>query len=507
MNLLINGQQTDTWNMVLLTGVPCILTCKGSSETGTKAKGLLGFTDLSGLTAGKEYTVYINGHPLTSTNDYTEAAGTKFYLPTTDSTRNRIAATHSLMRAAQNVPDLAANYDMYLDYDYSDGNMYYGFNIAAKGYGSAFTLTVTNDLPQTAMNWSLDSGSSNSEFAKGTENILYVDIYRYNTAPRMGNNPVAADTTYVTTLSRRVATDSADFDLAPVLEATTDYGSLSEYRFVVYLMQDGFCNSEDVLDGIYAGKGYSCNQSLGWLPRATNATLLANLSRGEAQDVTNYTIPYIYYKELPLTLLTPTEAGTQVTATVRYLNSDYTIISQSNFSAFPTASITDATWQLGADFDKASYVEVLLPSSETYRFKITKPVRMVDEADCQRVLWRNEYGGISFFDFTGGKTETRKSDVETYDKSHYGYHADARRSLSVPYDKQVKVTVTLETHWLEKDALWMLYSLQNSRSCWTEVNGKVYDIIVSDVKVTESTNNAGVFKGSITYTYSLADTL
>lgn len=507
MNLLLNGQQTDTWNMVLLTGVPCILTAQGSAETGTKAKGLFGFRDLSPLTAGKTYTIYINGHPLTSTPNQSEAGGTRFYLPTTDSLRNRVAAANSVMRAAMNVPELASDYSFRMYWDYENENIFDGFYMEANGYGPAFTIAITHDMPQTVVDWNLDSGSTTAELTAGSENILYVDIYRYNTPARMGSYPVASDTSYITTLSRKVSTPTADFDLAPVLESTTEYGVFSEYRFVVYLMQDGFCNSDGVLDGIYATKGYMVNQGLGWYPRTRLVELLQNVSRGKETGYANNTVLYTYFSSIPLTLTTPAEAGTQVPVTVRYLASDYSVIGTSTFSSWPSSSITDAEFSLDANFTRASFVELATPSGATYLYKVTKPVRAVDEADCQRIKWRNEYGGISFFDFTGGKTETRKVDTETYDKSHYTYHTDAKRSLSVTYDKQVKVTVQLTTHWVEKDALWILYSLQNSREAWTEVNNVVYDITVTDIKVTESSNNAGVFKATCTYTYSLADTL
>ena len=44
----------------------------------------------------------------------------------------------------------------------------------------------------------------------------------------------------------------------------------------------------------------------------------------------------------------------------------------------------------------------------------------------------------------------------------------------------------------------------NSYEVWTEVNGVKYEVIVTDVKVTESNVN-GVWQGTVTYEYSSPD--
>ena len=65
-------------------------------------------------------------------------------------------------------------------------------------------------------------------------------------------------------------------------------------------------------------------------------------------------------------------------------------------------------------------------------------------------------------------------------------------------------SVTLTTHYMEKDGIYSLYDLMNSYEVWTEVNGVKYEIIIDKVEVTE-TSTSGVWQGTVTYKYSSPD--
>lgn len=509
MNISLNGRQTGTWNMVMLTGVPNILTVSGSSETGTRATANVGFVTLTDITAGKEYTVTVNGHPLKSVPSPSEAVGTRFYLPTQDSFRNRVAATMSLMRALQNIPEITADYSLSMYRDLNADAYSPTFTMTAYGYSQKYNISVSHDLPQTCINWSIDAGNSTSELAGGNNNVVTVDIYRYPHPARMGESPVASQAEFVTSLSRRVSTDTAEFDLSPVLEATTEYGSVSEYRFSVYLTRDGFMDGEDTIDGVYATKGYMVNQGMTYIPKRTSCMLAQNLSRGTSDGYVNATLPYVYWPSLPVSLYTPSAAGQQVSLEVKFLDSAKKKISSQFFSVWPSdKTLTHSVLSLSdTEFAKASYVTLVVPDDGEYIWKVLRPVRMADERRARRVLWYNEYGGISFADFTGNYTEQRKVKNEYYEQTPYGYHTDTRRRRDNLYSKDVTVTVSHETHNMGLDSTWLYYSLQNSREAWVTVGGVEYTVNVSDIKITESTSNAGVYRVQATYQYSLADTV
>jgi hypothetical protein len=57
---------------------------------------------------------------------------------------------------------------------------------------------------------------------------------------------------------------------------------------------------------------------------------------------------------------------------------------------------------------------------------------------------------------------------------------------------------------MDKDGIYSLYDLMNSSEVWTEINGVKYEVIVTDLNVTES-NVSGVWQGTVTYEYSSPD--
>ena len=65
-------------------------------------------------------------------------------------------------------------------------------------------------------------------------------------------------------------------------------------------------------------------------------------------------------------------------------------------------------------------------------------------------------------------------------------------------------SVTLTTHYMDKDGIYSLYDLVNSYEVWTEVNGVKYMVIVTDLNVTES-NISGIWQATVTYEYSSPD--
>ena len=152
---------------------------------------------------------------------------------------------------------------------------------------------------------------------------------------------------------------------------------------------------------------------------------------------------------------------------------------------------------------QSSYIDLTIPNVGKLRYTVIKPIHATDEA--QRIYWTNSYGGTSFFDFTGTRTEERKTDIETYESSLYDYYNSNRQELTNIYSKEVKVIVTLTTHNMVKDGTWQLFDLQNSYNAWTTVNEKDYAIHITDIQVDE-TDVAGIYTAQIKYEYSMGDT-
>jgi hypothetical protein len=135
-----------------------------------------------------------------------------------------------------------------------------------------------------------------------------------------------------------------------------------------------------------------------------------------------------------------------------------------------------------------------------YRFNVIKPLKATEYF--QRVQWRNEYGGISFFDFTGARSETDNVDIETYEKNIFDYHdIDAFERKRI-YRNDYKKSVKLTSHLMEEDGKWIFNSLMKSKKVWTTVNGKVYYIIPKNIEVNEDQNYNNIYTATLTYEYS-----
>ena len=144
------------------------------------------------------------------------------------------------------------------------------------------------------------------------------------------------------------------------------------------------------------------------------------------------------------------------------------------------------------------YIDVAF-GSDAIRFNVIKPVQMTEY--CQRILWRNSYGGISFVDLTGQKTETRELNLQTYQKNIFDYYTDPVNELEKVYDNDVEYQVTLRSHLFEEDGKWVYNDLIQSPEVWTTINGEKYAIILESVSVEETDNN-GVYQATVKYRFS-----
>ena len=121
-----------------------------------------------------------------------------------------------------------------------------------------------------------------------------------------------------------------------------------------------------------------------------------------------------------------------------------------------------------------------------------------------RLSWRNEYGGISFFDFTGKYSDSDKLSTDTYEKSLFDYYdvTDAFQLKKV-YDRGVQKTITVTSHLISKEGAKIFNSLAKSKSVWTydEQGNKKY-VIISSVSVQEDNNYNDVFTGQVQFNYS-----
>ena len=495
---------TDAKNTVSFTRLPNILKIK-ENNNGTPASATITISDLSIVTSTKEYTLIINGVKLISTLSLVNAGGNKFYLSNSNSDKTIVA--YKLVETLRGLSTLPLNYDITLA-TASDGTLSPVITIMAKNNGMQFDLNIEGTLiDNNIATVSFTSGTSSSNLLKGIMNKVLVEVYQVNnpsTQDRIGSTTYQMGT-YLTTLTKEAFGEEVSFDLSPLFSAITDYDTLSEVNLYIYIMNDNTLTLAGIMKDIYFTTGYMVNQGVNYLP-VPSTQLAQNVSRGTTKSTINNSILYVYQPTIQFTLYVPfaTTAAKTINLKVYYINSANIPIKTTTTSYYIVKSMTSPVINLDQSlFDRSFYIDVEIPDVGKLRYNVIKPLKATDEI--QRVYWTNSYGGISFFDFTGTRTETRKTKVDYYQQNLFDYYDKDSAQLNKVYNKDVSITISLSTHSIEKDGTWQFFDLQNSSNAWTYVNGKKYFITITDLKITESQVN-DIYTATVEYEYSMGDT-
>lgn len=505
MELTLNGL-TYNKDIVLLSGVPNVLTYTGSSTVNTRAHYRIIFPRLINVEINTIYHIYFGSYQISSVPELSQQGGTNFYLPQADSYDNRLILAQGVVKAARNVPYIAANYDVYL-FDDEDGSMSPLVEIWAKKPGSQYNMRVTSDIPSADITISTSqTGSTNDDMLQGIQNYITVDIYKFDTQTKIGGSPsIYNNKTFITSLEKNYAGKPVSFNLTPVLSSLVSDGIMQQFTTTVYGFSDGKLKFSHVTEPCFITLGYQVNQSEPFIGTFTNRFLAQDVSRGDERDQFNKTHLYLYYPSITFSLYV-TNTIMQTVCTVGYKASDNSTIASANYSVWAT----DGTNSLNhhsisldkTNFSKSAYIDLTIPDIGTIRYNVIKPLNAVDERDCRRLYWYNEYGGISFIDLTGELTATRKEEIETYQKQTFDFYTADGRELNRVYSKEMDVTYKHKTHYIDENGKYLLYSLQASSTAWTEINGRRYYIIVTNLEINEASNTSHIFTGTVEYQMS-----
>lgn len=497
MRITLNGIENPN-NIITFTNCPTILTVS-DSWTGTRGNGRITINKLGSFYDVEQASISINGYTISSTGDLTKAIGNRFYLTTEDTIENRNIVANTIVNALRNVSAISVNYDIYI--------VSYGVDepivrVEAKTPGYIKTTIETSYSIRSAISTSWTNGSTSSVFNGQNINKIFVDIYSDTNPAKLGTEDSGSNT-YMTTIEKNVYNDDVSFDLSSIFNIFTSYDKVVSYMLRVYSNIDGKISQIGYMYPVYAVPGYFVNQGGSFIPNFSGNVLAQNVSRGKITTVLNRSILYVYYNSIVLSLYSDYSVSS-FTITINYLDNTYTSFATGNQLLFAGNTLNTYTINLNQNnLNQASYVDIVIPNLGTLRYTVVKPIHATDET--QRIYWTNSYGGTSFFDFTGTRTEERKTDIETYERSLYDYYNSNRQELKKIYSKEVKITVTLTTHNIQKDGTWQLFDLQNSYNAWTTVNGKEYAIHITDIQVDE-TDVAGIYTAQIEYEYSMGDT-
>lgn len=473
MNITYNSLSSPS-NLLTFTEVPNILKIS-ENVTGTKCtiQFIMGDNLRQTVTADSQYYITLFGETVSNVMSATEAINKRFYI-----SNDAESTAMSIARALRNCGSLNADFDIF-----GNGGT---VEIIAKTIGKKITTAnyLQRNIPAQYMGVSVQDGNSYS--------ILFnskIDIDVYNSASVNVSN-------YITTIEKNWYGDECAFDMSPVLSTFSEYGQTKPYAFVINVFrEDGEWQNQGTITGSTT-IGYHANQSDKY-KYAQGVQMLLNKNRG-----TNGTmILYTYNNVIPYSVLCGNDTGGwNVTVSVKdsAFNEVYSYTSTSRRTT--SNMIVDANATIPQTAMTSGYYIDLTIGTQTTRFNIIKPLKATEYY--QRIQWRNEYGGISFFDFTGSRSESDSVDIETYEKNIFDYYDNEYFERKMIYSNDYKKTVSLKSHLMEEDGKWIFNSLMRSKKVWTTVNGKVYYIIPKSIDVEEDQQYNNIYTAKLSFEFS-----
>lgn len=487
MEIIYNGAQRNE-SIVTFSEVPNILSVK---EDVSGAKGRLNLVVYSGwsVSADSQYYFTLFGETISNVLAPQEAKNKKFYVST-----NIASTAMSIARALRSCGSIAADYLITTGTTNTVGDTVI---LTAKVIGNKnFNSNIDKNIPTNNMTAVIVNDGSADESGNNFFNSkIDVEVYQ-------------ADN-YITTLEKNFYGNDCSFDVTPVLATLTEPMKENEpilpYTLKVNkLASNGMYTSLGDVSG-YTTYGYLANQSEKYLP--TNCIILSNnkvYDRGGLLYTMGRTVHY--------SVLAGGSIGTRFTVTITIYDSAMNVLqTDSGYSNVPSANpvITDFQYDIPVNLwqTNATYVEIQVssPTTNRIRFQIIRPLSSAE--GWQRIFWRNEYGGLSFFDFTSSSSESDSIEVETYEKNIFDYYSydtssgDTFERKKI-YSSKIGKTVKVKSHLMEKNGKYIFNSLARSKKIWTYVNGNCHYIIPKALEVAEDQTYNDIYTATFSYEYS-----
>ena len=490
MSEVLLNKKYSTTKMVSFNGVPTILQIKG--ETGGNRARVEIY--ISSANTSIENEVTINNVTVKSTTDINKAVNNVFWVTSQVSLAyNRTMAYYFVQ--ALNSTQLANEYNIYVDNSYND-NIKAKVVIEAKEVGSRYNITVTTNT--SAWDYQFPQFGDSADPYTGSK--ILVDIYATsgNNQSTIADSASNQPTTHVIQLEKQYNKDSVSFDLSPILASLTQDGNTLQYRYIVSYLKNKTYNKILDVSNNFAINGYQVNQGENYLlPDLTkNNYLLHNVSRGEATPyLNNTTLYYCPQEAIYISLLSLSRTSSILK--IKYLDSAKNSLYEQNVTVSPLQNLTDVRY-VPSNIKNAFYLTVEIPDVGVLCYNNIQPTNYADRKDIQTIYWRNSYGGISHFTFTGRREEERTAEKTMYRQSDLYYYDDNRQQQILSTKPQY--TVTLSSHYIDGDGRYEMYDLNNSKKVWTYVNGKEYPVIVDSLSIAEI--QRGVYQITLTYNYA-----
>ena len=487
MKITLNNLEGNN-NLILLNDIPNILKVTDTSG-GTKSSYTIDFIGnlQSVTTADTQWHFEFMGDIISNVLGVNNAVNRNFYVA-----NNNASTAASVARAFRNCPKIATAFKIY-----NDGATVHldAIEVGNVQQSSQITTNISNSYVDMG-------GVDGTAYSQLNGSKIDVDIFQ-------GSN-------YITTLEKNWYNGEAAFDVSPIITTFAEYGKTKPFRMAVSafrpngdysLLTSGSTN--------YAAVGYRCNNGDDYL--LNNLQFAQNVSRGANRGgsirITNNSILYIYEPKINLSFYRGQFTGGAVG--VVYFNSAGAAIYSQTYPAWSGTTDSDKLIDLELEltntsaFSESFYVDVIIARGSDnilrMRYNVIKPLKATGE--CQRLYFRNSYGGVSFFDMTGQKTIARSTENTTYQTSIYNYYDTDIRELDKVYDIKTKYTYTLKSHLIEEDGTYIFNDMMQSAYVWTEIDGVKYLVLIDEVNVDPVEGQDGIYMATVKFHLSQPTTL
>ena len=446
-------------NLICFTDIPNVLRFRSENTSGTPTIILIQIDDawFTDTESEGQWYITIEGDSITNCLDAEDSTNKNFFVAD-----NSQDTGFFIANALRNCPNVYAKF--HIEY-LSNGNI--RLTARENGYQNVSAETNATDY----VDFTTTQGTSQDEMLNAK---IYLDLYN-------GND-------YINTVYKNATEGVCRFNISPLVAPLAEFGKATPFTLKAYMLK-GDTTTELTTINSNIAYGYRIENSTNYI-----GNISGNIQ--PAQVVDNMEL-YIFNKRLEFSIYSNLANTPSISLTVNYLDATKTAISTETQTVTLTDNLIDVLVLLDETLLRRSFfIKVDIPNYGFIQYNVIKPYRATDF--CERISWRNEYGGVSFFDFTDKQVDDRQFNSKTYNRSLLNYYQDEQKSEEKVYSKEVNTQQTLVSHLLGENGIKIFESMAKSKFCW--VNDK--EVILDEINV-EETDVKNVYQASVKYHNSL----
>lgn len=432
------------------------------------------------VTADNQYYFSILGETITNVMSPNNAKNKNFFI-----SNDVQDTTISIVRALRNCSTISAGMNI-LPIDNSGNDVLDTVLIVAKNIGEKFVGDyIQRNVPQSLAQVTLiNRGAQDENNTFGSK--IDVEVMKGNT--------------YITTLEKSWYGNGCAFDVTPVIATMVEpkhaNAEITLYDFNLFKYENtGHFTNLGYVYG-YVGYGYLANDSKKYLP--IEEQILNNCTTNDLNKQL-----YTYDSTIPFSVLARTNNTNSFEVEYKFMDNAKNTLSSTSVTyntGYGDPQIYDVSYTVPQDlFSASTFIEITL-GGQTLSFEIIRPLKATES--WQRIMWRNEYGGISFFDFTSSVEESENLDIKTYNKNIFDFYENPAYEKRKMYSNKVTKTVKVKSHLIGEDGKYIFNSLVKSKKVWISDNDKIAFIIPTGIEVKEDGTYNNVYTATLTYEFS-----